>query len=780
MIECSRKYPDEDELKSNLSSLNKKLSSLLLRTEHQILVTKRAKNNHDKNQAQVEKYKKNLVEIEEWLKFTILRVEKLNSKPESGDKIEELGEISAELEEKERTVKLIQNECEKLNGSEFRDIQTFVKELLLGLTMNLQVIRENQRLIKLSLEKSKEQAKDEIVGKHQAENVQRQPKDVESHAISTQTVNEPSSDNIMVIQSMSSEGETIQISTSSLNENSKLDERNVIVEAKYVRDHSGDNKKSSELILKNVPKQFESTFIEPDETTTEIIVDPDGSKRIIVRKLTKSTTQQIVTTHEEIDTGTLPEHIRSQLTQSGVTHDVIIGSADDHEPFESAGDVDESSIHAVVERVTHKIIKKTRRIVRKVVNIDGKEEIFEEIVDEPEEIEQNETISESSLPEIVDIIEPYTEIVEVQSQQIITETKEIPEKEQKYSVEVSEIVPEAIESNIIPEHPEVEEIKLSGNEEKEPDLVEKLQPEGEIETNQVFDSVTEQHVDQLDVDKAPVEFEDIKEIWPAYEMSPASTNVSITAPEAASTSAKDERSHAIWPQNLSTGSNIVLEEYQFEGMVKPLNQLKADESPLVTNHTELKEESTEIKAQEISTEDIQNVVSASEIENDENPEIINESANLESRFVDDEVLKPSEQTGIESPKEAHDASDESVYLAKEIDDVFEKSENLVAPDSTEPELAVSPVLSSSRPMSPLSRPMSPQKATITIVKTMTFLEQEKINSQALMIVRTEPVVIAEEPIDTNVSQADRSLPDEVLEVSQLQTEPVNKVCKYFL
>jgi hypothetical protein len=40
LIESSKAYPNEEEMKNNLTSLNKKLSSLILRTEHQIAITK--------------------------------------------------------------------------------------------------------------------------------------------------------------------------------------------------------------------------------------------------------------------------------------------------------------------------------------------------------------------------------------------------------------------------------------------------------------------------------------------------------------------------------------------------------------------------------------------------------------------------------------------------------------------------------------------------------------------------------------------------------------------
>jgi hypothetical protein len=40
LIDQSKAFPEEGELKNSLSALNKKLSSLLLRTEHQLSVVK--------------------------------------------------------------------------------------------------------------------------------------------------------------------------------------------------------------------------------------------------------------------------------------------------------------------------------------------------------------------------------------------------------------------------------------------------------------------------------------------------------------------------------------------------------------------------------------------------------------------------------------------------------------------------------------------------------------------------------------------------------------------
>lgn len=780
LIECSKNYPDEDELKNNLSTLNKKLSSLTLRTEHQILVTKRAKNHHEKNQAQVDKYKNSLMEIEEWLKMTILTVERLNTQPknevEAEERINKLEDILKELEDKEAEVKRIHDDCEKFDG--FSDIQKFVKDLLLGLSSNIQVIRENQRIIRENLLKAREQQDQpqEVVEQVEIKTVavpESAPEIEEVKKVgttmSTQTSNEPFTDNIMVKQSMSSEGETIQIYNMQSND-SKSDDRNVIVEAKYIRD-SDDHRKSSELILKNVPKQFETTFVEPDETTTEIIVDPDGSKRIIVRKMTKSSTQQIVTTHEEVDTGTLPEHIRSQLTQSGVTHDVIMGTSDE-QGFEPVTDIDESTIHAVIEHVTHRVIRKTRRIIKKIVIIDGVEQITEEIVEEPDEVEEyNEdnlaTQEEISPAEIVEIIE---------QPEIVSESHEI----------IKEDVPQS-EPEVVKEPEVVEEIsQVEITDEK----IEESSPEGENDTQQVFDKITEEHVNDLTVDEvdksAPVE--DLKEIWPAYEMPITNTTTSLSPPPVADALAElDEKSHEIWPQNLATGSNVALENYHFESTVDKTIESNIDESPVVANveldevpqvieilptEDEKETQPEEIVEQPEIVEEIQEKEQpgiVEEIQEEEQPEIVEEVKNVEPQEIVEEVVKQNEplieprfavdeeestpevKIDDEKPTEIKSHSDENVSIVKEIETVFEKAEK-------EPEISLSP------PKSPSSRPMSPQIATITITKTMTFLEQEKINSQATMVIRTEAIE------EMDISEVDRSLTESVLNTSEMHKE----------
>uniref|UniRef100_A0A1Q3FYM7 Putative muscle-specific protein 300 isoform g n=1 Tax=Culex tarsalis TaxID=7177 RepID=A0A1Q3FYM7_CULTA len=107
----------------------------------------------------------------------------------------------------------------------------------------------------------------------------RIPVDQQDTSSQTQT----STDNILIIQSVSNGQETVQISNV---RNTPLmgTTGDIIVEAKYTHPQEGESRKTSELLLQNIPSQFESTFVEPDDSTTEVVVNKDGSKKITLRK----------------------------------------------------------------------------------------------------------------------------------------------------------------------------------------------------------------------------------------------------------------------------------------------------------------------------------------------------------------------------------------------------------------------------------------------------------------------------------------------------------------
>lgn len=201
---------------------------------------------------------------------------------------------------------------------------------------------------------------------------------------------------------------------------------------------------------------LEQSMEEPDEVSTEVVIDSDGTKRIIVRKLRKTlvtsrqTTQQHISQLSEVGvdgssvvkafseatmkgqqvtitrqragggvemaskqsysgkvvTGS-PEHeinVREYESTPEYSHRVIEGALEEISPrpleIEKAlqegfdAKSNSSTVHASVQQVTRKIIRRTRRIIRKVRIVDGKEVCTEEIIEEPEEVE----IDEQSIP----------------------------------------------------------------------------------------------------------------------------------------------------------------------------------------------------------------------------------------------------------------------------------------------------------------------------------------------------------------------------------------------
>lgn len=666
------------------------------------------------------------------MKPIILSLESFGSTPvnekDAQHKINELQRILELLEEKEKTVKDIHVDCEQY-GVQYGDVQKFIRELLLGLTSNIHVIRENQNCIRAYLDKLLESPKDhETQTPIIEERILTEAVKPETHAMSTQTRKEQSTDNIMVIQSMNAEGETIQIyNMPCSHDEDKEDDTNVIVEAKYIRGHSGEPKRASELVLKNVPKHFETTFVEPDETTTEIIVDPDGSKRIIVRKLTKST-QQIVK-HEEYEGGVLPEHIRSQLGLSGTTHDVIVGSPDDPS-FEQHTGITESSIHAVIEHVSHRIIKKTRKIIKKIVIIDGQEHITEEVIEEPDEVEE----FSGDRPEIeyeISNVEPTTEILTIEQQEVVAHAPEgFPAVQENIITVVEtlkpdpviEVIPEktvdpevtdtVVEKALIEAEPTVEEVEML---EIQPE--EKAESEGENQPKQVFETVTEAPVELIasEVDKlAPIE--DISRIWPYETPHIASQSTVTEITESPAPTQQDKNSQEIWPLNLTIGSNIDFNEYSFDRTLEKSSDYLDNDSFVIIDP---------------------GLVTVAE-----------EQSNLLSRFAEEEILEPKEP--VESSEIQEKPIEETVEIVQIESKVEEEipQEEIITPQTKDEnakilqQVVVAPVEEKTEPIiTQSSRPTSPpQMATITIVKTMTFLEQERINAEATMTITREPLI----------------------------------------
>lgn len=277
---------------------------------------------------------------------------------------------------------------------------------------------------------------------------------------------------IVVLQKVDGDEETIEIATKSNIEAQPYLEQvelpktgeDLTVELKYKGNKEGldSGKTMSELnILHFEPQSFETIVMEPGESSTEVFVDADGTKRIIVRKSKKTIShhQRTFTSESNVDmldmkpvafsqvtlqqqqksvTHTLPDGKMEITTSQGYTGQISSGALGEEittaefsnlpgreiatyqsfpsnvnlhniseslrtteygvsEPTEvSEWASSSSTVRATVHQVRRKVIRRTRRIIRKVVIIDGKEQVTEEIVEEPEE----EEVTEEGIPRV--------------------------------------------------------------------------------------------------------------------------------------------------------------------------------------------------------------------------------------------------------------------------------------------------------------------------------------------------------------------------------------------
>lgn len=276
------------------------------------------------------------------------------------------------------------------------------------------------------------------------------PQEVEVQTSEPHTAEKEFLENIQIRQIISDGHETIEIASRPVVSVQQTDEQSLFVDANYRDDK---RQKESQLnITHSIPQSFETVMVEPDETTTEVVVDADGTKRIIVKKVRKTlvTRQQTVQTHQQrsailsregqehsvsqitlredkgasstaLDDGVI-EHIQYQ-TYGGEVVSGIPGAEVTIQEFTSRPDLiiqmekgmkpeeilqlaegelptqvqtSSSSVTAVVQQVTKRIIRTRRRIIRRVVIIDGKEHVTEEIVEEPDNVE----VFEEQIPRV--------------------------------------------------------------------------------------------------------------------------------------------------------------------------------------------------------------------------------------------------------------------------------------------------------------------------------------------------------------------------------------------
>lgn len=622
-----------------------------------------------------------LAEVEIWLKdLNISNSEELNyDETNILSNIKKSQDNIKEMIDKEKTLSAIKAKCNNL--SKHQDVNTLIIPLTSQLTKTIEIIRlhlikTNERIYKMQIHL--EQLKNPSIStqtqsdqkdarftppSHQECTNEVETQTSESLQVlctpidkamvenSMQTIQDAkSTENIYVTQIQAEGQETIKIeSAPNLFVCSELGD-SVFVDAKYKQPDESTNK-SSELILRNVPQtSFETIFVEPDNTTTEVVVDADGRKQIIVRKVIRGTIQQQVTqrkqltqissvfvgNNEQIDQNVSRIILDSTSTTKGSPDDIVLAQESIQQPqtteevippnFEnleesSIASCKQTSVQTVVHHTTQRIIRQKKKIIRQVTVINGKEHVTEQVIEEPEEVEiyENQTPSVninvvnlspdelSKLPIIELLPEEHTiagpEEEFESTPEIITESDEIrnPNRVDVHKKEDGE----EVYTQVLSDFEQLAPVDLVENAQVVADMANKALSDvnfvqlpaktAEIELS------SEQTEDTTDENNYILEhnvslIEDISEIWPVIQHPHIATTAGINVDvlefvhittDPETVECDSILSKNIWPLDNRTGHEFNLKKYNFE-----LTQ----QSNVVKSYAEPKSEIDEFKS----------------------------------------------------------------------------------------------------------------------------------------------------------------------------------------
>ncbi|XP_031774756.1 uncharacterized protein LOC116415018 isoform X1 [Apis florea] len=488
---------EAQKLLSNLEEIQTKITTLLTQAEQGRATLEGARGQQEQRGHDIHAYKKFLDETDSWLKDIVASMkqeppiatnkalqDELSSHAQRVSELESLPEIStlakvlknALLEVMSR----LQQRQQEIRDEEARADETSDRDdatLDQAPSIHSSLESNMPSLADVSLQTGQSLLANEIVEKPQQLTKQTSTNQIpiatECHSLTTQTVDTvhpamesmQTQETIKILKTTEGDHDVIEIATKNVPTSAQeiVQDRpeqiteDIVVDMKYQDPTNTDNTTSELNIVHAAPQSFETVLVEPDDVTTEVVVDEDGSKRIIVRKLrrttmtSRQTTQQhlsststaigdapsvvqafseatmkdqqvtITTTKPDGTIETVTKQIHGGRVATGTpfkdvnvdeyesspqyTHMVTQGHIRDisPQPFEEGilmegGEyrAKTSSVHAVVQQVTRRVVRKTRRIIRKVTIIDGKETATEEIIEEPEEVE----IDEKNIPHI--------------------------------------------------------------------------------------------------------------------------------------------------------------------------------------------------------------------------------------------------------------------------------------------------------------------------------------------------------------------------------------------
>jgi nesprin-1 len=335
----------------HLAGIRTRIATLLSQAEHGRVAVTNARESHVRRQEELTQYQLLLTEIEVWLETARRTVEAVatpDTETQIGASIDDLDRLSDELDEKEARLQELASVCDEFKKyPDLRQLAEALVEQLRTLTVifveERTAIRTKIETLRVHLDRLRVKSPDlsqentldsasmpieesPIVGVHietqtgrslaspQQQIVTRdftvtynEPVDVQIQtqlSDSASEVQEPGKhkETITISKTVADGAETIQIATKPMAESQPIVEEpdDLLVEANY-RKQTQTRGESSELNITNAkPNQpFETVFVEPDETTTEVIVDADGTKRIIVKKLHRTVVRHQQTVQQQ-------------------------------------------------------------------------------------------------------------------------------------------------------------------------------------------------------------------------------------------------------------------------------------------------------------------------------------------------------------------------------------------------------------------------------------------------------------------------------------------------
>lgn len=164
------------------------------------------------------------------------------------------------------------------------------------------------------------------------------PTDVEIQTHLSESEEQPTKESITILKTIKDGKETLQIATKSETQPIIEEPDDLIVQADY-RSIPEMSEEAVLNILHSKPNQpFETVLVEPDETTTEVIVDADGTKRIIVKRLQRTVVRQQQTLQQQqlstrnilSEDGVPVSESFSQVTLQGQQSSTTLARGDGH------------------------------------------------------------------------------------------------------------------------------------------------------------------------------------------------------------------------------------------------------------------------------------------------------------------------------------------------------------------------------------------------------------------------------------------------------------------